>query len=445
LRPSPGRAVVTILATEMRRRVADRSIIVSSFVAPAVIAAIIGFAFGSAGATHIVRIGVALDHPTAQAKAVVAAGITAAGFDSQVEVVTLSTPAALRSAVSSGKVGSGVIVPQGFGSGSSFGFPAHASVTSANTGTSANTAHNETSTSPQNALPGLLADVMIGPGNGPPGGRLTVVSPSSSTLAGQLGESLAAAISSRLYAGALEATVIPGPPATTEAALAALTSRAQSTASRPVSLEVGSLDIGTNHAVIGYYGSSIAVVFLFIGAGLGTRAIAMERTGGTLTRLAAAPVSSTWIVVGKMLAVFVTAVGGLLVLWAETVLVFKATWGSPGGVILMCAAASLAMCSLAMFLTSLAKDEAQAYAASIVVGIVLGILGGNFFPPGSLPGPLQVISLATPNGWALVGFGRLALTHTSISGLVGPLVVLGIISLIFLSAAGLRIKRVVEL
>jgi hypothetical protein len=178
LRPSPGRAIVSILATEMRRRLADRSIIVSSFVAPAVIAAIIGFAFGSAGATHVVRIGVAFNHPSAQAKSVVAAGIGAAGLGSEVQVVTLSTPAALRSAVSSGNVGAGVIVPSGFASSSSFGFPTHASETSA--------VHvgDGTRTSPQSALPGLLADVMIGPGNGPPGARLTVVTPSTSTLDG---------------------------------------------------------------------------------------------------------------------------------------------------------------------------------------------------------------------------------------------------------------------
>jgi ABC-2 type transport system permease protein len=210
-------------------------------------------------------------------------------------------------------------------------------------------------------------------------------------------------------------------------------------------LDLAALTVGTNHAVIGYYGSSIAVVFLFIGAGLGTRAIAMERTAGTLTRLAAAPVSSTAVVVAKMLAVLFTALIGLLVLWGETVLVFGASWGEPGGVLLMCAAATLSMCALAMFLTSLAKDDAQAYAASIIVGILLGILGGNFFPPGSLPGVLQVISLGTPNGWALVGFGRLALVHAGVSGLVGPLVVLGIISAVFVAGASFRIKRVVEL
>jgi ABC-2 type transport system permease protein len=424
--------MVAILGTELRRRLADRSIIVSSFVAPAVIAAIIGFAFGGSATVPVVRIGVALDQQSSQAEAVVSAGIDAAGLGSQVEVVNVSSPSALRHQVSSGALAAGVIIPVGFASRTSFGIPARP-VTSRTAGVGP-------------ALPGLLADVTIGPGNGPPSARLTVVSQSTSSVDGQLGQAVAAAISSRLYAGALELTVVPGPPPTTKAALAVLTARAQATAeSRSVLLRLTPLSVGSNHGVIGYYGSSIAVVFLFIGAGLGTRAIAMERTGGTLARLAAAPVSSTVVVVGKMIAVFFTALAGLLVLWGETTLVFGATWGSAGGVVLMCVAAALAMCSLAMFLTSLAKDEAQAYAASIVVGIVLGILGGNFFPPGSLPGALRVISLATPNGWALVGFGRLALVNASISGLVGPLVVLGIISAVFMAAAGLRIRRVVEL
>jgi ABC-2 type transport system permease protein len=433
LRPSKSRAIFAILGTEMRRRLADRSIIVSSFVAPAVIAAIIGFAFGGSASAQVVHIGIAFDQRSSQAEAVVSAGIEAAGLGTQIEVTRVSSPSALRHQVSSGALAAGVIIPAGFASRSSFGIPAHPTGSATGGVTSA-------------ALPGLLADVTISPGNGPPSARLTVVSPSTSSVDGQLGAAVAAAISSRLYAGALEVAVVPGPPPTTQAGLAELTEQAQATAaSHTVHLDVTPLSVGTNHGVIGYYGSSIAVVFLFIGAGLGTRAIAMERSGGTLSRLAAAPVSSTVVVLGKMIAVFITAVGGLLVLWAETTLAFGATWGNPAGVVLMCAAAALAMCSLAMFLTSLARDDAQAYAASIIVGIVLGILGGNFFPPGSLPGALRVISLGTPNGWALVGFGRLALVNATIPGLLGPLVVLGIISVVFVAAAGIRIRRVVEL
>jgi ABC-2 type transport system permease protein len=421
--------VLAILSTELRRRIADRSIIVSSLVAPAVIAAIIGFAFGASGTVNRIDIGIALDHPTAEATAVVKAGIAAAGFGSIVHIEAIATPAELKSEVSGGRFGAGVIVPEGFAQAASFGLPTR-DVQKAKTDI---------------AMPGLLADVTIGPGNGPPGARLTVVAGSTSSLQGQVAEALAAAISSRLYAGALLATATPPTTPTTEEALDALTATAHSEASTPISFKLTEIDIGNNHAVIGYYGSSLAVVFLFIGAGLGTRAIAMERTGGTLTRLAVAPISSTWIVIGKMLAVLITAITGLLVLWAETVLLFGATWGSVTGVLIMCFVASLSMCSLAMFLTSLAKDEQQAYAASIIVGIILGIVGGNFFPPGALPGPLQFVSLLTPNGWALVGFGRLALTNAGISGLKSPLIVLGCISAVLVAASAFRIRRVVEL
>jgi ABC-2 type transport system permease protein len=432
LRPSTPRAIIAILGTELRRRLADRSIIVSSFVAPAVIAAIIGFAFGNAGATHEIKIGIALTQPSAEARAVVQAGVNAAGFSPNVEVVTISNPGALRRQVSSGALGGGVIIPKGFAEAASFGIPTRPG-------------HSDAGQFESSALPGLLADVTIGPGNGPKSARLTVVSPSATSIDGQLSEALAASISSRIYAGALEVSATSVQTPATESGLAALVASAQRAATRSISLDLGALSVGTNHAVIGYYGSSIAVVFLFIGAGLGTRAIAMERTAGTLTRLAAAPVSSTAVVVAKMLAVLFTALVGLMVLWAETVFAFGASWGEPGGVLLMCAAATLSMCALAMFLTSLAKDESQAFAASIIVGILLGILGGNFFPPGSLPGVLQVVSLATPNGWALVGFGRLALVHAGVSGIVGPLVILGVISAIFVAGASFRIKRVVEL
>jgi len=445
LRPSAGRAIISILRTELRRRLADRSIIVSGFVAPAVIAAIIGFAFGAAGNPIPLKLGVAYDAPTSVARSVVNAAIGGAGLGNLVQVVTVSSPGALRHDVSDGSIGAGVILPAGFASASSFGI-------------------SGPGVKVEDRVPGktsgvirdLLANVTVDTGHGPPSAQVSVVSQSTSSVNGQLAEALAASISSRLYAGALALQVDAGHSAAgssgssagaapSKADVARLEAAAVAAAEKPALLDLSSLNIGTNHAVIGFYGSSISIVFLFIGAGLGTRAIAMERTGGTLTRLAAAPVSSASVVVGKMLAVFVTAVVSLLVLWAETVLLFHATWGAAGGVVLMCTATSLAMCSLAMFLTSLAKNEDQAYAASIIVGIVLGIVGGNFFPPGSLPSGLQFVSQLTPNGWALVGFGRLALQGVGISGLISPLAILGIISAVFIALAGTRIRRVVEL
>ena len=51
------------------------------------------------------------------------------------------------------------------------------------------------------------------------------------------------------------------------------------------------------------------------------------------------------------------------------------------------------MCGLGAFLTSFARTPQEAFAASLVVGLVLALLGGNLLPPGALPEALQVLSL----------------------------------------------------
>ncbi len=139
------------------------------------------------------------------------------------------------------------------------------------------------------------------------------------------------------------------------------------------------------------------------------RSLLMERSTGTLARLAAAPIGRAPIVWGKLLAIALTGLTSILIVWGVTAAAFGANWGDPLGVLMMCVGATAAMCGLGAFLTSFARTPQEAFAASLVVGLVLALLGGNLLPPGALPEAFQVLSLGTPNGWALVGFGRLAL------------------------------------
>ena len=74
---------------------------------------------------------------------------------------------------------------------------------------------------------------------------------------------------------------------------------------------------------------------------------------------------------------------------------------------------------------------------------MLALLGGNLLPPGALPEAFQVLSLGTPNGWALVGFGRLALLRDPASSVVGPFVVLCLIALVTGGLAMARVRRMV--
>ena len=53
-----------------------------------------------------------------------------------------------------------------------------------------------------------------------------------------------------------------------------------------------------------------------------------------------------------------------------------------------------------------------------------------------------MLSLGTPNGWALVGFGRLALLREPALSVVGPFLVLCLIALVT-EVAMARVRRMV--
>jgi ABC-2 type transport system permease protein len=313
---------------------------------------------------------------------VVRAAAHAAQLPSNVSVRTVASPATLEREVADGTLAGGVIA-----------YPGRKSL-------------------------GDLLIPMVAPGATPTPG-FKVVDRADALVGEETAQAVAAGLASRLYA----ARVGHGPAAA-----------------------VASLNVVTGNggkAVLDYFAPSIAVVFLFIGSGLGMRALMLERTQGTLVRLAAAPVRPSAIVNGKMLAVGATGLVSIFVVWGATALVFGADWGAPLGVLLMCLGAVAAMCGFGVLVTSFARNEREAFAASLIVGLVLALLGGNLLPPGALPTFLQVLSLATPNGWALVGFGRLALLREPARDIVGPFLVLCFIAVLTIGLALTRVRRMV--
>jgi ABC-2 type transport system permease protein len=376
-----ARALIgTITANELRRRLRDRSALLTVLVAPLAIAAILGFAFAGNASTGTVPIGVSGTTP-----ALARAAVHASQLPPNVTVHLVATKEALRREVADGTLEGGVAVLRG-----------HKSL-------------------------GHLLIPMVAPGATPSPG-FDVVDRSNTLVGQEYAESLAAGLASRLYAGRLY----------------------RGTATDPAAISVRTSMVGNSHkAVLDYFAPSIAVVFLFIGSGLGMRSLLMERATGTLARLAAAPIRPRTIVWGKLLAIAVTGLSSILVIWAVTAAVFGADWGAPLGVFLMCLGATAAMCGLGTFLTSFARSPQEAFAASLIVGLVLALLGGNLLPPGALPEFLQVLSLGTPNGWALVGFGRLALLHDPASSALGPFAVLCLIALVTGGLALARVRRMV--
>jgi ABC-2 type transport system permease protein len=373
---------------ELHRRLRDRSVLIGCLAAPLLMAAVLGLSFAGGANVAPVHIGVAGASPQ-----MLRATLAASQLPKNVTVTALPSQQSVHDAVANGTLDAGVAV-----------LPS------------------------QLRLHTLLVPIVDPGATHTPG--FDVVTKGTSPLGEEYAESVAAGMASVMYADR-----VPRTQAT----------EADDPAPVAVTVAVDSQDVGHGGKInLNFFAPNIAVVFLFIGSGLGMRSLLMERSAGTLARITAAPVRPTQIVLGKLLAIFLTGMATIFVIWAVTTYGFGADWGNLFGVLLMAIGATAAMCGIGVFLTSLAKTEQQAFGITLLVGLFLALVGGNLLPSGSLPDAFQVLALGTPNGWALVGFGRLDQLGEPASSVIGPFVILLIIALVAGGLAMTRVRRMVE-
>ena len=350
-------AVLAIALKDLRQRLRDRSAIVLGFIAPVAVAALISVAFGSAGTFHANVAVVDLDGgPVATGFTTFVKGPDLAGL---LTVRPVTGEADARAKVSSGNLSAAFVIPRGF---------------------------SEAVTSGASRPITVLASV-------------------DSSIAEQVARSLAESFSAQIGAVQLsvESAVHAGAPPASAAQLAAEASAVQApeqTVTRPAGTRTLT---GTS-----YYAPAMGIFFMFFAIGFGARGFFLERTGGTLERLTAAPIGPGTILAGKSLATFVYGVASLGTVAVVTSLAFDAHWGPPLIVLALIVALALTMVALTALVITVARTERQAdgFASMLTFGLVL--LGGNFVFIGGAPPLVRTLALLTPNGWALRAFTDLA-------------------------------------
>jgi ABC-2 type transport system permease protein len=145
----------------------------------------------------------------------------------------------------------------------------------------------------------------------------------------------------------------------------------------------------------------MGIFFMFFAIGFGARGFFLERTGGTLDRLAAAPIGPGTILLGKSLATFVYGLASLGTVAVVTSLAFKADWGPPLAVFALIVALALTLVGMTALVITAARTERQAEAFASILTFGLVLLGGNFIFIGGAPELVRTLALLTPNGWAL--------------------------------------------
>jgi ABC-2 type transport system permease protein len=381
------RPAFVILGKDLRQRLRDRSALLVAIVVPLVLASIFGLIFHNAiGGRISFKFGlVDQDHGPA-AKAFNTNALIPLERHGLITVIREPSLAAGRSAADQAKVSATFVLPAGFSTAVGHGGSA----------------------------------------------SLRVIGSLDSTIGAQVAESIA-----RSFADATDTARI------VVAATGAGTISNRLAAAIPtpiliadVSTKSRQLDAGT------FYAAGMAVFFLFFTVQFGTASLLEERRDGTLARILVAPISRNAILAGKLLTSLVVGFVSMVVLALATHFLLSAQWGNVLGVAILIGAGVLAATAIMTLVATLARTPDQAQSWQAMVALVLGMLGGAFFPVSQAGGALAAASLATPQAWFIRGLEDMA-GGGGVSAVLGPAAAILALAAITGAVAYTRIGKLV--
>lgn len=169
--------------------------------------------------------------------------------------------------------------------------------------------------------------------------------------------------------------------------------------------------------------------------------LATERQTGMLRRQASLPVTRRQIFLGKLLGRLVIAGVQVIVLVLAGKFLFGVDWGaSPVGLALVLATYTMAVAALATLLGALVRTPEQASGIGWITGMVMGALGGCWWPSEVMPRWLWTIAHALPTAWAMDAFHALVSFGEGAGAVLFPcLVLLGFAA--FFAGLGARYLR----
>lgn len=353
-------AALVIAGKDLRQRLRDRSLFVLGILAPLGLTVILsGVLGGSDEPAFTPEFAVADEDQSAISRALVENVLGGLVTEGVVHLTAAPSAAEAERMAEEGKIAAAVIVPAGFGTAVAAGQPAELRVTG-------------------------NPDAPIG-----------------REIARAIVEGFASDLNSIRLSVALVSMTGDG--------ITDLAGLARRAAEMPTPVVIAPDEAGTRQLdARTYIAAGMAVFFLFFTVQAGVLSLLVERRMGTLARLLVAPIRPAAILVGKSLASFVAGLLSMAVLVVASTALLGANWGSPVGVAALSAAGVIAAMGITALVASLARTVEQAAGLSSIIAVVLGALGGSFFPVSQGPAFLATISLISPHAWLLRGFGDLA-------------------------------------
>lgn len=344
------RAVFVLAAKDLRQRLRDRSFFILGILAPLALSYVLSLVLGGALETGFDPTYVVVDEDGSATSQQVLGTLSQIGF----ETVEVASQADGLAKISDGEASAGFVLPAGFGAA-----------------VDANRAAEIVVLGNQSAEIGTLVAEAIAQGIAGEIGAVQLSVGSALSLGGGDPQQLAAAASEQPQALMLNEEVAG----------------------------TRQLDAKT------YFAVSIATFFLFFTVQFSVLSLLEEQRDGTMARLLAAPINPMALLVGKSLSSVIMGLFSMAVLVVATTLLLGASWGNPLGVAVLSLAGVLAAMGVGLIVGSFASSAEQAQQYASIVAVVLGFLGGVFFPITQSEGLLASVSRLTPHFWLVRGFG----------------------------------------
>jgi len=154
-------------------------------------------------------------------------------------------------------------------------------------------------------------------------------------------------------------------------------------------------------------------------------AFAYERQRGTLRRLLTTPTGKGTYLLGSILGNVLWALVQMVILMTFGALVMKVHWAdNPAPMAVMMTASALAAAALGTMLGTFVKTESQASGLSIMLGMVMALLGGCWYPIELFPEVVRNVVKILPTTWAMQGMLDILLRG---QGVIGILPVAGVL------------------
>jgi ABC-2 type transport system permease protein len=169
--------------------------------------------------------------------------------------------------------------------------------------------------------------------------------------------------------------------------------------------------------------------------------LCFEREKGTLKRLLTTPTTKATFMLGTIIGQVLIAMCQMALLVVFGILVMHVNWGRDiSALTLVMVASAITAAALGTMLGAFVKNENQANGLSVMIGMLMALLGGCWYPLDLFPASVQNIVKILPTTWAMQGMLDVGLRGANIAGILPEVGILLSFAVVFFVIGVVRFR-----